>query len=123
MGYGLPHNRRAMDESSGGARRKATAPFRGAIRLPCLHRPGRPARAGAAWPAAPKAGATAREPRAGHRRRGRAARSLSVRVWSIWLAMLEGLPPNNASHLIRLVSDERRVRAVADLIFKSSEPT
>jgi ribosomal protein L11 methyltransferase len=36
--------------------------------------------------------------------------------------MLEGLPPNNASHLIRLVSDERRVRAVADLIFESFEP-
>jgi ribosomal protein L11 methyltransferase len=37
-------------------------------------------------------------------------------------AMLEGLPPNNASHLIRLVSDERRARAVADLIFESFEP-
>src|SRR5580692_11586031 len=36
--------------------------------------------------------------------------------------MLEGLPPNNASHLIRLVSDERRARAVADLIFESFEP-
>jgi ribosomal protein L11 methyltransferase len=36
--------------------------------------------------------------------------------------MLEGLPPNNASHLIRLVSDERRARAVADLIFETFEP-
>ncbi len=36
--------------------------------------------------------------------------------------MLEGLPPNNASHMLRLVSDERRVRAVADLIFESFEP-
>ena len=36
--------------------------------------------------------------------------------------MLEGLPPNNASHLVRLVSDERRARAVADLIFESFEP-
>ncbi len=29
--------------------------------------------------------------------------------------MLEGLPPNNATHLLRLVTDERRARAVADL--------
>jgi ribosomal protein L11 methyltransferase len=36
--------------------------------------------------------------------------------------MLEGLPPNNASHMLRLISDERRVRAVADLIFESFEP-
>jgi ribosomal protein L11 methyltransferase len=36
--------------------------------------------------------------------------------------MLEGLPPNNASHMVRLVSDERRARAVADLIFESFEP-
>jgi ribosomal protein L11 methyltransferase len=36
--------------------------------------------------------------------------------------MLEGLPPNNAAHLIRLVSDERRARAVADLIVESFEP-
>jgi ribosomal protein L11 methyltransferase len=40
----------------------------------------------------------------------------------MWPAMLEGLPPNNASHLIRLVADERRARAVADLIFESFEP-
>ena len=36
--------------------------------------------------------------------------------------MLEGLPPNNAAHLVRLVGDERRARAVADLIFESFEP-
>ena len=36
--------------------------------------------------------------------------------------MLEGLPPNNAAHVVRLVSDERRARAVADLIFESFEP-
>jgi ribosomal protein L11 methyltransferase len=36
--------------------------------------------------------------------------------------MLEGLPPNNAAHRLRLVSDERRARAVADLIFESFEP-
>src|SRR5580698_3290920 len=36
--------------------------------------------------------------------------------------MLEGLPPNNAAHLLRLVSDERSARAVADLIVESFEP-
>jgi ribosomal protein L11 methyltransferase len=36
--------------------------------------------------------------------------------------MLEGLPPNTAAHMMRLVSDERRARAVADLIFESFEP-
>ena len=36
--------------------------------------------------------------------------------------MLEGLPPNNAAHMMRLVSDERRARAVADLIFETFEP-
>jgi ribosomal protein L11 methyltransferase len=36
--------------------------------------------------------------------------------------MLEGLPPNNAAHVMRLVSDERRARAVADLIVESFEP-
>ena len=36
--------------------------------------------------------------------------------------MLEGLPPNNAAHKMRLVSDERRARAVADLIVESFEP-
>ena len=35
--------------------------------------------------------------------------------------MLEGLPPNNAAHKMRLVSDERRVRAIADLIVESFE--
>ena len=45
----------------------------------------------------------------------------------IWISldefgMLEGLPPNNAAHMMRLVSDERRARAVADLIFESFEP-
>ena len=37
-------------------------------------------------------------------------------------AMLEGLPPNNAAHKLSLVSDERRARAVADLIVESFEP-
>jgi ribosomal protein L11 methyltransferase len=36
--------------------------------------------------------------------------------------MLEGLPPNNAAHKVSLVSDERRSRAVADLIAESFEP-
>ena len=36
--------------------------------------------------------------------------------------MLEGLPPNNAAHRLRLVSDERRARAAADLIVESFEP-
>ena len=36
--------------------------------------------------------------------------------------MLEGLPPNNAAHKLRLVTDERRARAVADLIVESFEP-
>ena len=36
--------------------------------------------------------------------------------------MLEGLPPNNAAHVMRLVTDERRARAVADLIVESFEP-
>ena len=36
--------------------------------------------------------------------------------------MLEGLPPNNAAYFMRLVSDERRARAVADLIVESFEP-
>jgi len=36
--------------------------------------------------------------------------------------MLEGLPPNNAAHRLRLVCDERRARAVADLIVESFEP-
>jgi ribosomal protein L11 methyltransferase len=36
--------------------------------------------------------------------------------------MLEGLPPNNAAHVMRLLSDERRARSVADLIVESFEP-
>src|SRR5260370_35777747 len=36
--------------------------------------------------------------------------------------MLEGLPPNNAAHCLTLVSDERRARAIADLIVESFEP-
>ena len=36
--------------------------------------------------------------------------------------MLEGLPPNNAAHKLRLVCDEKRARAVADLIVESFEP-
>ncbi len=36
--------------------------------------------------------------------------------------MLEGLPPNNAAHRLTLISDERRARAVADLIVESFEP-
>jgi ribosomal protein L11 methyltransferase len=36
--------------------------------------------------------------------------------------MLEGLPPNNAAFSVTLVSDERRARAVADLIVESFEP-
>src|ERR1700723_3276591 len=36
--------------------------------------------------------------------------------------MLEGLPPNNAAHMMRLVCDQRRARAIADLIVESFEP-
>jgi ribosomal protein L11 methyltransferase len=36
--------------------------------------------------------------------------------------MLEGLPPNNAAHKLSLISDERRARAVADLLAESFEP-
>ena len=36
--------------------------------------------------------------------------------------MLEGLPPNNAAHRLTLVTDEKRARAVADLIVESFEP-
>ena len=36
--------------------------------------------------------------------------------------MLEGLPPNNAAHVMRLIIDETRARAVADLIVESFEP-
>jgi ribosomal protein L11 methyltransferase len=36
--------------------------------------------------------------------------------------MLEGLPPNNAAYRLSLVCDERRARAVVDLIVESFEP-
>ncbi len=36
--------------------------------------------------------------------------------------MLEGLPPNNATHMMRLTIDERRARGVADLLVESFEP-
>src|SRR5579883_1824830 len=36
--------------------------------------------------------------------------------------MLEGLPPNNAAHRLRLVCDEARARAIVDLIVESFEP-
>ena len=35
--------------------------------------------------------------------------------------MLEGLPPNNAAYRLSLVTDEKRARAVADLIVESFE--
>ena len=37
--------------------------------------------------------------------------------------MIEGLPPNNASHMLRLDCDEKRARAVADLIVETFDPT
>jgi ribosomal protein L11 methyltransferase len=37
-------------------------------------------------------------------------------------AMLEGLPPNNAAHVMRVTLDEARARAVADLLVESFEP-
>ena len=36
--------------------------------------------------------------------------------------MLEGLPPNNAAHVLRVTLDEARARAVADLMVESFEP-
>jgi ribosomal protein L11 methyltransferase len=36
--------------------------------------------------------------------------------------MLEGLPPNNAAHMMRLICDEARARAIADLVVESFEP-
>jgi ribosomal protein L11 methyltransferase len=36
--------------------------------------------------------------------------------------MLEGLPPNNAAHRLTLFTDEKRARAVADVIVESFEP-
>lgn len=37
--------------------------------------------------------------------------------------MLEGLPPNGASHVLRLTTDERGARAVADIIVETFDPT
>ncbi|MEK4035482.1 50S ribosomal protein L11 methyltransferase [Methylocystis sp. IM3] len=37
--------------------------------------------------------------------------------------MLEGLPPNGASHVLRLSCDESRARAVADIIVETFDPT
>ena len=36
--------------------------------------------------------------------------------------MLEGLPPNNATHMMRLGADEATTRAVADIVFESYDP-
>ena len=37
--------------------------------------------------------------------------------------MLEGLPPNGASHVLRLICDQRRARAIADIIVETFDPT
>lgn len=37
-------------------------------------------------------------------------------------AMLEGLPPNGAAHVMRLTADERTARAVADIIVETFDP-
>ncbi len=37
--------------------------------------------------------------------------------------MLEGLPPNNAAHMLRLVCDEATARAVADAIVETFDPS
>lgn len=37
--------------------------------------------------------------------------------------MLEGLPPNGASHVLRLTTDEGRARAVADIVVETFDPT
>lgn len=37
--------------------------------------------------------------------------------------MLEGLPPNGASHVLRLVCDQRCARAIADIIVETFDPT
>lgn len=41
---------------------------------------------------------------------------------AIAAAMLEGLPPNNAAHLMRLACDEATARAVADVMVESFDP-
>lgn len=37
-------------------------------------------------------------------------------------AMLEGLPPNNAAHVMRLACDEATARAVADIVVETFDP-
>jgi ribosomal protein L11 methyltransferase len=37
--------------------------------------------------------------------------------------MLEGLPPNGASHVLRLACDEGRARAIADIFVETFDPT
>jgi ribosomal protein L11 methyltransferase len=37
-------------------------------------------------------------------------------------AMLEGLPPNNAAHLMRLVTEEEIARQIADLVVETFDP-
>lgn len=37
--------------------------------------------------------------------------------------MLEGLPPNNAAHMLRLITEEEPARAIADLIVEMFDPT
>jgi ribosomal protein L11 methyltransferase len=37
--------------------------------------------------------------------------------------MLEGLPPNGASHVLRLACDQRRARALADICVETFDPT
>ncbi len=37
-------------------------------------------------------------------------------------AMLEGLPPNNATHIVRLSCDEATARRVADIIVETFDP-
>ena len=36
--------------------------------------------------------------------------------------MLEGLPPNGASHVLRLLCDEHRARAIADIVVETFDP-
>ena len=36
--------------------------------------------------------------------------------------MLEGMPPNNAAHVMRLSCDEATARAIADLIVELFDP-
>src|SRR5579863_287583 len=36
--------------------------------------------------------------------------------------MLEGLPPNNATHVIRLLCDEAAARRIADIIVETFDP-